>query len=93
MNSALVRFSQAENSINRELSSLFIIHSLTLSCSAYLRKRKTLGKGRNRLLLSRDHLTVLGFNFGVDYISEEVMRFSPFMVSPRKNTVFIVSYV
>ena len=40
-----------------------------------------------------DHLTVLGFTFGADSISEEVAGFSPFMVSPRKNTVFIVSCV
>jgi len=33
------------------------------------------------------------FYFGVDSISEEVAGFSPFMVSPRKNTVFIVSCV
>ena len=33
----------------------------------------------------------LGFTFGVDSIYEEVAGFSPFMVSPRKNTVFIVS--
>ena len=32
-----------------------------------------------------------GFTFGVDSISEEVAGFSPFMVSPRKNIVFIVS--
>ena len=32
-----------------------------------------------------------GFTFGVDSISDEVARFSPFMVSPRKNTVYIVS--
>ena len=41
--------------------------------------------------MSGDHLTVLGFNFGADSISGEVVGFSPFMVSPRKNTVFIVS--
>ena len=52
-----------------------------------------LGLERKRLLFSRDHLTVLGFNFGADSISEEVVWFSPFMVSPRKNTVFIVSRV
>ena len=34
-----------------------------------------------------------GFTFGVDSISEEVVGFSPFMVSPRINTVFIVSCV
>ena len=43
--------------------------------------------------MSGDHLTVLGFTFGVDSISEEVAGFSPFMVSSRKNTVFIVSCV
>ena len=52
-----------------------------------------LGLERKRLLLSRDHLTVLGFYFGADSISKEVMGFSPFMVSPRKNIVFIVSFV
>ena len=34
-----------------------------------------------------------GFTFGVDSISEEVVGFSPFIVSPRKNIVFIVSCV
>ena len=33
---------------------------------------------------------VLGFTFGVDYISEEVAGFSPFMVSLRINTMFII---
>ena len=32
---------------------------------------------RERLLLSRDHLTILGFTFSVDSISEEVVGFSP----------------
>ena len=32
-----------------------------------------------------------GFTFGADSISEEVAGFSPFMVSLRINTVFIVS--
>ena len=32
-----------------------------------------------------------GFTFGVDSIFDEVAGFSPFMVSSRKNTVFIVS--
>ena len=40
-----------------------------------------------------DRLTVLGFTFGVDSISKEVVGFSPFMVSPRKKTMFIVSCV
>ena len=34
-----------------------------------------------------------GFTFGADSISEEIVGFPPFMVSPRKNTVFIVSCV
>ena len=38
-------------------------------------------------------LTVLGSTFGADYFLEEVAGFSPFMVSIRKNTVFIVSCV
>ena len=33
------------------------------------------------------------FYFGADSISEEVVGFSPFMVSLRINTVFIVSCV
>ena len=37
------------------------------------------------LLLLEDHLTILGFTFGVDSISEEVVGFSPFMVSQRKT--------
>ena len=32
-----------------------------------------------------DHLTILVFTFGVDSISEEVVEFSPFMVSLRKK--------
>ena len=47
--------------------------------------------------LHRKKVTVVGrtsycfgiFYFGVDSISEEVAGFSPFMVSPRKNTMFI----
>ena len=35
----------------------------------------------------------LVFTFGADYIFEEVAGFSPFMVSPRKNIMFIVSCV
>ena len=50
-----------------------------------MRKRKTLGQGRKRLLLSRDYLIVFGFHFGADSISEKVVGFSPFMVSPRKK--------
>ena len=52
-----------------------------------------MGLGRKRLLLSRDHLTILGFTFGADSISPEVAGFSPFMVSLSKNTVLIVSCV
>ena len=51
-----------------------------------LDKKKIIAVGRS--------LIVLGFYcFGVDSIYEEVAMFSPFMVSPRKNTVFIVSCV
>ena len=44
-----------------------------------------LGLERKRLLLSGDHLTVLGFYFGGDSISEEVVGFYPFMVSQGKT--------
>ena len=58
-----------------------------------MRRKKTLEQGRKRLLLSGDHLTILGFTFGADSIFEEVVRFFPFMVAPRKNVVFLVSCV
>ena len=39
-------------------------------------------------------VTILGFYyFGADSITKEFVGFSPFMVSPRKNTVFIVSCI
>ena len=53
-----------------------------------------MGLGRKRLLVSGVHLTVFGaLLFGTDSISEEVVGFSPFVVSLRKNIVFIVSCV
>ena len=58
-----------------------------------MREKKLLGLERKRLLLLGDHLTVLGLTFGADSISEEVAGFSPFIVSLRKNTMFIVSCV
>ena len=51
-----------------------------------LDKKKVTAVGRS--------LTVLGlFYFGVDSIFEEVVGFSPFMVSPRINNVVIASFV
>ena len=58
-----------------------------------MREKKLLGLEIKMLLLLGDHLTILGLTFGADSISEEVVGFSPFMVSLRKNTVFIVSCV
>ena len=52
-----------------------------------------MGLEKKRLLLLGYHLTILGFTFGANSISEEVAGFSPFMISSRKNTVFIVSCV
>ena len=37
--------------------------------------------------MSGDHLTVLGFNFGADSISEEVARFSPLWFPKEKHCV------
>ena len=58
-----------------------------------MREKEESGTRERETTLSRDHLTVLGFTFGADSISEEFVGFSPLMVSPRKNTVFIVSCV
>ena len=62
-----------------------------------MRKEKTLGldrkKDRKKVTAVGRSLTVFGFYFGADSISEEVVGFSPFIVSPRKNNVFIVSCV
>ena len=75
-------------SINREVTSLFITHLIHTQVWNIVEEEKdTQARGKSLLLLG-DHLT-----FGVDYISEEVVEFSPFMVSPRKNTMFIVSCV
>ena len=38
-------------------------------------------------------IVLVFYYFGDDSISEEVVGFSPFMVSTRKNTMFIVSCV
>ena len=48
---------------------------------------------RKKVIVVKRSLTILGSTFGVYSISEEVAGFSPFMVSPRKNIVFIVSCV
>ena len=57
-----------------------------------MRKEKTLGLDKKNITVVMRSLIVLGFYcFGDDSISEEVAGFSPFMVSRRKNTVFIVS--
>ena len=57
-----------------------------------MRKEKTLGLDKKKITAVERSLTILGFYyFGDDSISKEVAAFSPFMVSPRKNNVFIVS--
>ena len=59
-----------------------------------MRKEKTLGIDKKKVIAVERSLTVLGlFYVGVNSISKEVTGFSPFMVSPRINTVFIVSCV
>ena len=53
-----------------------------------------MGLDKKKVTAVRRSLTVLGFYcFSVDSISEEVAGFSPFMVSLRKKTVFIISCV
>ena len=58
-----------------------------------MRKEKTLGLDTKKVIAVGRSLIVFGFYFVADSISEEVVVFSPFMVSLRKNTVFIVSCV
>ena len=73
-------------SINRELASLFSTHSLTLSCSAYYEEEEDTGSRKKEVTtVGRSSYCFGGFTFGVDSISEEVARFSPFMVSSRKT--------
>ena len=60
--------------INRESASLFITHSLTLGCSAQLRKKKTLRLGRKRLLMLEDHLTIFGLLYLVLILSLRKLR-------------------
>ena len=58
-----------------------------------MRKEKTLGLDKKKVTAVRISLTVLRlFYFGADSISKEVAWFSPFMVFPRINPVFIPDY-
>ena len=52
-----------------------------------------MGLDRKKVTVVGRSLTILGSTFGVDSVSEEVAGFSPFMVSPRINTMLIVSCV
>ena len=57
-----------------------------------MREEKLSQCERERLLLSGDHLTVLGFYyFGADSISEEVVGFSPLWFPRGKLFVSLVS--
>ena len=59
-----------------------------------MREEKLSQCERERLLLSGDHLTVLGFYlFGVDSMSEEVAGFSPLWFPRGKFFVSLVSCV
>ena len=62
-----------KNIIESETLYLSHTHSLT---GAHERERRSRDQ-RERILLSRDHLTILGFTFGADSITKEVVGFSP----------------
>ena len=62
--------------IEIESETLYLLHTHSLT-GAHEWEKKLLGQERERLLLSGDHLTILGFTFGADYMSEEVAGFSP----------------
>ena len=53
-------------------------------------KEEARTREREILLLLGDHLTVLGFTFGADSISEEVAGFSPLWF-PRGKSVCLLS--
>ena len=86
-------FSHIRISINRELDSLFSTHLIHTQVQRIVEKEKDTGARGKRLLPSGDCLTIFGFHFGDDSILEEVVGFCLFMVSLRKNTMFIVSCV
>ena len=75
--SALVSYCQVGNQYKWRVS-LSIYHIVTHTQLQRMSEREEAGiRERERVLLSGDHLTVLGFTFGADSISEEVVGFSP----------------
>ena len=88
---ALVSYCQVRKQYKQRagLSICHIVNHTQLQCMS---EREGVGI-REREQMLEIILLPLGFTFGADSIFEEVAGFSPFMVSPRKNTVFIVSCV
>ena len=70
--------------------SIYHTHTHSLGCMS---EREEVGIRERDYCCRETIFMFLGFTFGVDSISEEFAGFSPFMVSPRKKIVFIVSCV
>ena len=82
--------------INRECESLYLSFvnyvTCSLKCDAPLEKEILwLVRRHKAIAVWRVHLTVLGFTSCGDTILEEVEGFSPFMLSPPKIFVSLVS--
>ena len=75
--------------------SLSIYHTLTHTQLYHIaeEEKDTREKKKEVTVVGRSSYCFGLFYFGVDSISKEVVGFSPFMVSPRKKIVFIVSWV
>ena len=80
-------------SINREVNSLFITRLIHSQLQCIAEGEEVVGARKKEVSAIGRSSYCLGFTFAADSISEEDVGFSPFMVSPRKNTMFIVSCV
>ena len=69
-------------------------NTFSLKCGAPLEKEILwLDRRQKAAVVLGSHLTILGFTSCGDTILEEVEGFSPFMVSPTKNSLCLLSHV
>ena len=79
---------------NRDSSSLFRTHHSHTQVQCIVEEGEDTGARQEEDYCCRECILLFwGFTFCVDFISEEVVGFTPFMVSPMKNIMFIVSCV
>ena len=91
--SALVGYCEAENQYKQRVR-LSIYHIVTHTQLQHIaEEEEDIGARKKEATVVERSSYNFGFTFGDDSISKEVAGFSPFMVSLRKNTIFIVSCV